>query len=333
MGQKTASSDGLLNQLSKTILGKTMTNLDYTKTLVYFRDRFVPFDDANVSIGSSPVLYGLSVYTVFNVTWDEKKQQLLIFRLKDHYKRLMNSANIMDFHGFKEQWSYEKFEETMHDLLKKNNIQENVLIRVTVFVDELIAGTKIHGLKHSMSAFVYPFGKILPPSGAHVCVSSWQRTADNAIPSRAKVNGSYINASLMKNEALMNGYDDALAIDEHGHVAEGTVANFFMVRDGVLITPDASTDILEGITRDTIIRYAKDQNVPLEIRSIDRSELYMADEAFLSGSSANVTPILSIDKRVIGSGKKGTVTEKIGEFYDRVRAGKEPAYSNWLTVV
>lgn len=310
-----------------------MTNLDYTKTLVYFRDRFVPFDDANVSIASSPVLYGLSVYTVFNALWDEKKQQLVLFRLKDHYKRLVNSARVMDFHSFEKVWSYEKFQETMEDLLRKNHIGENALVRVTIFVDELMAGTKIHGLKHNLNAFVYPFKNILPAEGAAVCVSSWQRTSDNAIPARAKVNGSYINASLMKNEALLNGYDDALALDEHGHVAEGTVANFFMVRDGVLITPDAATDILEGISRDTLITLAREAQIPLEVRSIDRSELYMADEAFYSGSSAHVAPITSIDKRPIGNGKKGPITEMVTELYTQARLGENPAHLDWLTVV
>ncbi len=310
-----------------------MAELDYNKTLVYFRDRFVPFEDANLSIASSPVLYGLSVYTVFTATWNDAKQELVIFRLKDHYNRLVNSSKIMDFHGFPSEWTYSKFEETMHDLLKKNNVHESVLVRVTIFVDELIAGTKMHGLKHSLSAYIYPFGQILPKEGASVCVSSWQRTSDNAIPSRAKVNGSYANASLMKNEALLNGYDDAISLDRHGHVAEGTVANFFMVKGGVLITPDASTDILEGITRDSIITFAKDQNIPLEVRSIDRSELYKAEEAFLCGSSANVTPVTSIDKRVVGNGKKGRITQIMEEFYSKLRQGEEPNYKDWISVV
>lgn len=310
-----------------------MAEFDYKKGLVFLRDKFVPFEDANLSIASSPVLYGLSVYTVFNVTWNKHQKKLYIFRLKDHYKRLQNSAKIMDFHSFAREWPYEKFKTAMEDLLVKNDIEENVLVRATIFVDELIAGTRIHDLKHSFSAYIYPFGQILSPNGINVCVSSWQRTSDNAIPSRAKVNGSYVNASLMKNEALRNGYDDAIALDEHSHVAEGTVANFFMVRDGVLITPDAATDILEGITRDTMIRFARQLNIPLEIRPIDRSELYMAEEAFFCGSSANVTPILSIDKRTIGKGQSGPITTKLGDLYHQVRSGNEPVIESWLTAV
>lgn len=310
-----------------------MADFDYKNGLVYLRDELIEFDKANVSIASSPVLYGLSVYTVLNVTWNNGQQKLYAFRLKDHYKRLQNSAKIMDFHSFTREWSYERFQTMVEDLLRKNNIKENALVRITIFVDELLAGTKIHDLKHSLSAFVYPFGRLYNSDGIDVCVSSWRRTSDNAIPSRAKVNGSYANASLMKNEALHNGFDDAIALDEHGHIAEGTVANFFMVRDGVLITPDAATDILEGITRDTIIRFARQLQIPLEIRPIDRSELYIADEAFFCGSSANVTPILSVDRRTIGDGKKGPITAQLEDLYKQVRSGNEPVVESWLTAI
>lgn len=307
--------------------------IEISSTQAYFRDDFVPFGEANVSIASSPVLYGLSIYTVFSANWNEKQQKLYIFRLREHYDRLVNSARIMDFDSFAKNWPYEKFQETMLELLRRNNIGESVLIRVTVFIDELIAGTKIHGLKNSLSAYVYPMGEILPASGANVCVSSWTRNPDNAIPSRAKVNGSYVNASLMKNEALLNGYDDAIAIDEHGHVAEGTVANLFIVRGGVLTTPGPATDILEGITRSSIIRIAKDLDIPVQERSIDRSELYIAEEAFMCGSSARVTPILSIDKRPLGDGKIGKITSQLGEAYRSAQTGEADAYSDWRLAV
>lgn len=308
-----------------------MSDFNYTQAEVFFGGQFVPFDQANVSIASSSVLYGLSIYTVFNAIWDDEKHQLHLFRLEDHYKRLINSAKIMDFHSFVETWTYEKFEKTMHELLTRNQIQEDVLVRVTVFIDELIAGTKIHGLKNSVSAYVYPMGEILPRSGIHTCVSSWQRNSDNAIPSRAKVNGSYVNASLMKNEALLNGYDEAIALDEHDHVAEGTVANLFIVRGGRLITPDPSTDILEGITRSTIFDLAKHIEVPTDQRAIDRSELYLADEMFMCGSSAHITPVLSVDKRPIGSGKIGPITQELMDLYKQVQRGKVIEFSSWIS--
>ncbi|MDQ5972392.1 MAG: Branched-chain-amino-acid aminotransferase [Patescibacteria group bacterium] len=299
---------------------------------VYFCDQFLPFDQANVSIASSSVLYGLSIYTVFNAIWSNEDQQLNLFRLEDHYRRLINSAKIMDFHSFAETWTYEKFEQTMRELLHRNNVQEDVLVRVTVFIDELTAGTKIHGLKNSVSAYIYPMGEILPRAGIHTCVSSWQRNSDNAIPARAKVNGSYVNASLMKNEALLNGYDEAIALDEHDHVAEGTVANLFIVRGGRLITPDPSTDILEGITRTTVFDLAKHLQIPTDQRAIDRSELYLSDEIFMCGSSANITPVLSVDKRPIGDGAIGPITQLLVELYKQVQQNKIPEFSGWITV-
>ncbi len=310
-----------------------MSDFNYQEAEVFFCDQFVPFSQANVSISSSSVLYGLSIYTVFNAIWDEDNQQLNLFRLEDHYKRLINSAKIMDFHSFAETWTYEKFEQTMRELLTRNQIQEDVLVRVTVFIDELIAGTKIHGLKNSVSAYVYPMGEILPRDGIHTCVSSWQRNSDNAIPSRAKVNGSYVNASLMKNEALLNGYDDAIALDEHDHVAEGTVANLFIVRGGRLITPDPSTDILEGITRSTIFDLAEHLNIPTDQRAIDRSELYLSDEIFMCGSSAHITPVLSVDKRSVGDGAIGPVTQQLTALYKQVQQNKTPEFKQWITTI
>jgi branched-chain amino acid aminotransferase len=306
-----------------------MSKFNYRQSQVFFNNQFVPFGEANLSIGSSPVLYGLCVYTVFAASWDDESGQLYAFRLKDHYRRLINSAKIMDFHGFAKDWSYERFEATMLELLRRNQVQENVLVRAAVYVDELLAGTKIHDLKHSFSAYVYPMGQILPASGAHVCVSSWQRTADNAIPSRAKVNGSYINASLMKNEALLNGYDEAIALDQLGHVAEGTVANLFIVRGGQLITPDPATDILEGITRDTVLQLADELGIPTVQRSIDRSELYIADEILMCGSSARILPILSVDKRPI-SAKAGPITRQLATAFAAAQINNK---HGWLTKI
>lgn len=310
-----------------------MPKLDYNQSVVYFRGQWVPFSKANLSIASSPVLYGLSVYTVLNAIWDAKSKKLNVFRLRDHYIRLCNSAKIMDFNDFSKHYSFEKFENVIKDLLRKNKISEDVLIRVTIFVDELIAGTKIHGLKNSVGAYVYPIGEILPKKGINVCVSSWTRAADNMIPSRAKVNGQYVNASLIKNEAILNGYDEAIVLDSQGHVSEGTVANIFIIRNGVLITPDNSADILEGITRDSVIKIAESLGLKVQLRAIDRSELYTADEAFMCGSSAHIVPILSIDKREVNHSKIGPITSKLSQTYRRVQLGQSKEFASWLTVL
>ena len=317
-----------------------MSSFDYTTGQAFLRDAFVPFKDANVSIASSPVLYGLSVYTVFSVNWNEAEKKRYAFRLKDHYKRLVNSAAIMDFNRFAAAWSYEKFEATMKELLARNAAaigSEDVLVRVTVFVDALIAGTKIHDLPQSLSAYVYPMGAILPRAGINVCVSSWSHGIDNVIPSRAKVNGGYANNSLIKNEAILNGYDDAIVLDVQGRVTEATVANVFIVRNGVLITPGVSTDLLEGITRASVLAIVRDAGIPVEERAIDRTELYIADEAFISGSSARLVPILSVDKRpvggvvaMVGAAVPGPITKMLSEKYEAAQRGIDGgAYAAW----
>lgn len=310
-----------------------MARFEFQKADVYFGEHFVPFEDAHVSIASSPVLYGLSVYTVFSVNWNKEENRAYIFRMKDHFQRLVNSARIMDFDSFVRDWDYERFEATMLDLLKRNHIQEDVLVRVTVYIDELVAGTKIHGLKNALSAYVYPMGEILPLSGVNLCISSWVRNSDNSIPAKAKINGSYVNASLMKNEAILNGYDDAISLDHNGHVAESTVANLFIVRDGRLATPDTSTDILEGITRDSLLEMARQEGIPVEERSIDRTELYKAEEAFICGTSARITPILSIDKRPVGNGKPGVLTKRLSSLYESVQQSNEDKYKSWCQPV
>ena len=176
-------------------------------------------------------------------------------------------------------------------------------------------------------------GEILTRSGISACVSSWTRTADNMIPSRAKLNGSYINASLMKNEALRNGFDDAIALDNNGHVTEGTVANIFLVRGGRLYTPDTSSDILEGITRNSVIELANSLGLTVAERPIDRSEIYISDEAMFVGSSAKVTPILSVDHRPIGDGTVGPITKRLAERYDELQHARLQLSDKWLTAV
>lgn len=306
-----------------------MANFDYKKGIAFFRDKFIPFSDSNLSIASSPVLYGLSIYTVFSVNYNEKNKKLYAFRLGDHYNRLIASSKIMDFHSFIKDWSYERFEEMVLKLIETNNIKEDALVRVSVFIDEIVAGTKIHNLKNSISAYVYPVGEILPRTGINVCISSWTRNSDNSIPSRAKVNGGYANVSLMKNEAIMNGYDDAIALDSSGNVTEGTVANLFIIRNGELITPSVNSNLLEGITRDSIIKISKDLKLNVVERIVNRSELYIADEIFICGSSARITPVLSVDKRIIGNGVIGPITSKLKNKYSDIQKGIVKDYSGW----
>lgn len=298
----------------------------------YFRDGFVPFKDANVSIASSPVLYGLGIYTVFGV-FKDSANKLNIFRLQDHYNRLIKSAKIVDFNTFAKEWPYEKFQKTMLELIKHNKVAEDCLVRVFVYIDEILAGTKMHGLKTNLAAFIYPLTELLPKTGCHLMISSWQRTPDKAIPPRAKITGNYVNSSLIKNEAIVNGYDDGIALDGMGKVTESSVANIFLIKDKQLITPNAEADILDGITCESLMTIAGDQGLAVSRRPIKKPELFEADEAFLCGSSALVTPVASIDKKPIGNGQPGSITKQLMETYDAVIHGATDNYASWLVAV
>ncbi len=297
-------------------------------TISYLRGQSVPFSKANLSIASSSVLYGLSIYTVFNVIYKDEK--LFTFRLKDHYQRLCNSSKIMGMTSFETFISFEDFEKVIAELLKQNKITENALVRVAYFIDENAAGTKIHGLKTNMSAYVLPMKLFYGKTEIDTCISSWIRVADNMIPPRAKVNGSYANACLMKNEALQKGFDEAIAMNSAGNVSEATVANIFIVKDGALYTPDTQSDILEGITRNTVMQIAKMKGISCIERKISKEELINADEVFISGSSANIVSIKSIDGKKI---PKNEMTKEIAEVYEDVRMGKVEWFKDWLNQI
>lgn len=307
--------------------------MNINKSTGYFRDGFVPFADMNVSVASSSVLYGLGVYTVFRASWDSHNDQLWAFRLEDHYKRLCQSAKIMNFADFNKAYSFSQFKHLMIDLLKNNSIKEDVLVRISWFVDDELAGTKSVGLKCSLAAFIYPASPLYDANGIHVGVSSWIRTPDNAIPARAKVHGNYVNAALAKNEALAGGYHEALLLDQHGHVAESTVTNVCIVRDGAIYSPAPSTDLLEGITVRTVEALAGSLDIPFVWRTIDRSELAIADEIFITGSSAGVTPVISVNKQQVGNGNVGPITGKLATLYSDARINKLPEFHSWLTPI
>lgn len=303
------------------------------KSKGYFRDGLVNFDEMNVSVASASVLYGLGVYTVFYCGWDSRNDQLWAFRLEEHYKRLCQSAKIMSFPSFQEQYSFSQFKNLLLNMIRVNKVKDNVLVRVSLFVDEQLSGTKTLGLRTSLAAFIYPASPMYPASGIHMGVSSWARTPDNAIPARAKVHGNYVNASLAKNEALAAGYDEAILLDSQGHVAESTVTNICIVRDGIIISPAPSTDLLEGITVRTIEELAKHLNIPFMWRAIDRTELSIADEIFVTGSSAGVTPVLSVNKQPVGNGTIGPVALQLNKLYTEVRTGQSATFREWLTPV
>jgi branched-chain amino acid aminotransferase len=295
---------------------------------VLFRGKIVPATDAKLSVASSAVLYGLSVYTVFPVslTKDGKKAA---FRLEDHYRRLINSAKIIGINTFSEQWTYEEFVKAVKKLIAANTIDRNIYVRATVHVSAEIAGTKSRDLPITLSMFIYDAEPILSPDGCRLKTSVWRRIPDFAIPSRAKVNGAYVNSVLAKQDAIDSGYDDCIFLDVQGHVCELSAANIFMVRRGKLYTPDTSADVLEGINRRTVLQLAREAGYEVSERPIDLTELYVADEVFACGTSANVSPVLEIDKRIVGDGKPGTITKKLQKLHKKHRL--ERLDKQWLT--
>jgi branched-chain amino acid aminotransferase len=294
----------------------------------YLKDMIVPIEKASVSIASSAVLYGLSVYTVFPVV--ATKRGLSAFRLVEHYKRLLNSAKIIGIDTFQNAWTYDLFIAAVAELVKANQLTETVFVRATVHVTSQVAGAKSRGLETQLSLFAYEAVPILSQTGVRLKTSVWRRTPDYSIPSRAKVNGAYVNSVLGKQDALDSGCDDCLFLDALGHVCELSASNIFIVREGVLITPQSSTDILEGINRKTILELAADLKIPTLEREIDLTEVYIADEAFACGTSTGIAPIIEVDSRKIGSGAT-PLTKQIKEKYTSVLSGDDAATEKYFT--
>lgn len=297
---------------------------------VYYGNQIIDSKDAKISIASSAVLYGLSVYTVFPVSID-KSGDRKAFRLEDHFQRLINSAKIIGIDTFEKEWNSKKFVKAVKQLLNSNKCENDIYVRATVHVDSEIAGTKSRGLSTVLSMFIYDAIPILDPAGARVKTSVWRRIPDFAIPSRAKVNGAYVNSVLAKQDALDSGYDDCIFLDVDGHVCELSAANIFIVRNGEIITPDSNHDLLEGINRKTVIELASEIGLKVRERSIDLTELYIADEVFASGTSANIAPIVEIDARKVSDGKPGEITKRLQKLHIDARKEISSNTNNWIT--
>lgn len=306
--------------------------MGYIYDKAYFDDRIGSIDEAKLSIASSAVLYGLSVYTVLPVHV-AKNGDRLAFRLDDHYQRLINSAHVIGIDTFRDKWPKKRFYQAVSEVINANRISEDVFVRATVHVNELIPGSRSRGLKTILSVFVYKAAPILPSNGARLKTSVWRRVSDNVIPPRAKVNGAYVNSVLAKQDAIDSGYDDCILLDADGHVCELSAANLFLVRNNVLITPGEANDLLEGINRNTVIRIAKDLGIEVKERSVDLTELYIADEVFACGTSAYISSVSEVDARKIGNAKVGPITDEIRKEYLKVLRGEDKKYAEFITVI
>lgn len=301
-------------------------------TLAFFEGEIVPIDQAKISITNHTLHYGTGCFAGIRGYWNESKNQLYVFRLADHYTRFLNSAKLL-FSVI--DYSNEQLQACTLELLQREGWKENVYIRPIAYKDEGVYRVWLHDANDKVAIFSQPTGGYLPDDkGITACVSSWRRVDDSAIPARGKVNGTYVNSSLAKSDALLSGFNEAILLNQDGHVSEATAANFMMVRDGKLVTPPITANLLEGVVRKSMIELARDKlGITVEEREIDRSELYMADEAFFCGTGVQMAAIASIDHRSIGDGSKGPVTQELGDLFNRILIGEEPDYLHWLTPV
>lgn len=303
---------------------------DHEKLKVYFRSGIVDFKDATLSIANTGFLYGLGVFTGIRAHYNEGNGKLYIFRPDAHFKRFSYACKICRYENFENNYDYKKFLSILKQLLQVNKIKQDSYIRVTNFSDENKVTPKFIGYSDSLCAYLYPLGDYVPTTGMRCKVSSWTRVDDNSIPARAKINGAYVNTAFAKTEALRDGYDEAIFLDSRGHVVEGSAENIFLVIDGALVTPPVSDNILEGITRKSVLEIAKDLGIPCVERSVDRTELYKAEEIFLTGTGAKVSPVVEIDQYRIGNGKVGEISQQIQSVYFRAVKGDEKKYLSWL---
>ncbi len=299
----------------------------------FFEEKIVPIDQAKIDIRTNALQYGTGVFEGIRSYWNEKTKTSYVFRMEDHYRRLIINSRIM---MIEIKYSIKELCDITIELLKKEMYTEDCYIRPFAYNSGLDIGPKLIGNKQNLFIYSIPLGEYLDTSRAiSVCISSWERISDNAIPPRAKISGSYVNAALQKTEALLNGFDEALVLTADGkHVSEGSAMNIFMVRNSTLITPPVTDDILEGITRDTVIKLAREnENIKVIERSIDRTELYIADELFFCGTGAQISPIGYVDKRSVGNGEMGPITRRLQDLYFRVVKNEVSKYSDWCQKV
>jgi branched-chain amino acid aminotransferase len=298
----------------------------------FFRGEIVPLRDARISVMTHAFNYGTAVFEGIRAYWNAEQGQLWALDLILHYERLKASGRflMMDV-----PYTAEQLASRTVEILRRDELREDVYVRPIIYKSSETIGVRLHNLDADIVIFGVPFGQYIDTEGGiRAQVSTWRRTDDNAIPARGKITGAYVNGALAKSEAQLNGYDEAIVLTQDGHVSEGSAENLFIVKAGRLITPPVTDNILEGITRRRLMAVARERlEVPVEERQIDRTELYNADEVFLCGTGAQLSPVVEIDRRAIGGGRPGPITRQLHDIYfDSVR-GRVDAYRDWLTPV
>jgi branched-chain amino acid aminotransferase len=298
----------------------------------FFEGSFVPIGEAKINIMTHTFNYGTGVFEGIRGYWNAQESQLYIFKLQKHYDRMFKNFNIF---RIELPLTVEDACRITVELARMNGYRQDMYIRPIAYKSSYEIGPRVHDLKNEFAIFNIKLGDYVDTAkGLSVMVSSWRRIPDNCIPARSKATGIYINSALAASEAKEGGFDEAIMLTKDGFVSEGSAMNLFMVRDGELITTPVTADILEGITRQTVMQIAREQmNIQTVVRSIGRTELYIAEELFFCGTGAQVAPITSVDRRPVGNGKPGELTLKLQELYFDVVQNRLPEYSHWLTPV
>ena len=296
---------------------------------IYFQKRIMPLEEARVPVMTHAFLYGTAVFEGIRGNWSDERGETLIFRPLEHFQRLKKSAHIMHI-GLPE--TAEELTDICARVVGACALSEDVYIRPIAYKSGEVIGPKLDGVADDFLCFAIPFGNYLDlDAGIRCQTSTWRRVPDTSIPARAKVNGLYVNSALAKTEAVENGFDEAIMLNDDGHVSEGSGENLVMVRDGRLVTPARSDNILEGITLDSVLQLAADElGVSTTERTIDRSELYVADEVFLTGTAAHLSPVTEIDRRAVGDGRVGPITQRLQALFFDVIRGRNPKYASWV---
>lgn len=299
---------------------------------VYMDGQYIEKEKATIPVMTHAFLYGTGIFEGIRAYYNPEEKQLYAFRVAEHYERLYTSAKIMHM---KPANTIEEYCGITKKLLQKNNYAQDVYVRPTLYKSAQKIGPGLINNPDSFLIFTTPMGDYIDTSkGLKICVSNWRRNSDNAIPPRAKITGAYANAALIISDARLSGFDDAIVLTEDGVVTEGSAMNLFIVEDGKLITTQTTDNILKGITRGTIIQLAKEVlGLEVEERVIDRTELYIADEAFYCGTGAQVSPIVNIDNRNLGDGKVGPISTQLQKLYFDVVKGRVPEYRKWCMPV
>jgi len=296
----------------------------------YFGKQFVPLAEAKIGVMTHALHYGTAVFEGIRGNWNSQQQQTYIFRLRAHYERLQNGCRVLKISL---PYTVDELCQITVELVERCGFQEDIYIRPLAYKSSETLGLRLHDLDADFLVFAIPWGPYLPDK-ARCSVSSWRRPDDNVIPPRVKVTGIYVNNAFAKTEAVDNGFDEAIMLAPDGHISEGSGENIFLVMDGNLVTPASYNSILVGITRNTVIELARNElGIETVERQIDRSELYTAQECFLTGTAAHITSVAEIDRRLIGNGEAGEITKKLQKIYSEVIRGNNPKYLSWCTPV